>query len=81
MSENEKDLHTKAVEDILRTSKKEGAMLAAFEACGRVIEELKMQLFNKELRIEELENQLAEIRSNFVDELEKRLAEAVKQCS
>jgi len=78
MSENEKNLHTQ-LESLLRISKKDAAMLAAFEACGRVIEELKMQLFSKEMRIEELENQLAEIRSNFVNELEKRLTEAMKR--
>ena len=81
MSEHEKNLHTKAIEDILLASKKDAGLLAAFEACGCVIAELKAQLIGKDMRIEELENQLAKTRGDFVNELEKRLAEALKQCS
>lgn len=47
------------INSLLEISKREGAMLAAIEALGRTIVELKSEIRSKEYQIAELENQLA----------------------
>ncbi len=48
------------VNTLLAISKKEGSLLASFEALGRVIEELKSEIRIKDYRIAELEEKLAD---------------------
>ncbi len=50
------------IKGLLETSKKEGGLLAAFEACGRFIEELQSELCFKDLEIEKLRKELAEVK-------------------
>ena len=49
------------VNTLLAISKKEGSLLASFEALGRVIEELKSEIRIKDYRIAELEEKLANV--------------------
>ena len=48
------------INTLVEISKKEGSMLAAFEALGKVIDELKSDIRWRDLRIAELEGKLAE---------------------
>ena len=49
------------IDSLLEITKKEGGLLAAFEACGRVIEGLKSENLSKRYRIEDLEKKVAEL--------------------
>lgn len=53
------------INSLLEISKKEGGLLAAFEACGRIIEELKSENTSKRYRIEELEKKVAELEEKW----------------
>lgn len=48
------------IQSLLEISKKESSYLAAYEALGKVIEDLKCEIHSKNYRIAELERQLAE---------------------
>ena len=63
MSETERSLREK-LDAILAISKKEGSMLSAFGALGKVIDDLKTELRCKDYRIAELEKELAERRAS-----------------
>ena len=53
------------INSLLEITKKEGGLLAAFEACGRIIEELKSENTSKRYRIEELEKKVAELEEKW----------------
>lgn len=65
MTEREK------LNSLIEISKKEGNIIAAFEACGNMIESLRGDILYKNIRIETLEKQLAEA--------ERKLAEAERK--
>lgn len=48
------------IQSLLEISKKESSYLAAYEALGKVIEDLKCEIRSKNYIIAELERQLAE---------------------
>jgi hypothetical protein len=50
------------MECLIETSKKEGAVLAAFEALGRTIVELRENLQSRERDIQELKEELAKVK-------------------
>lgn len=47
------------IDFLIKTSQKESSYLAAFEALGKVIEDLKSDIRVKDVRIAELEKELA----------------------
>ena len=47
------------INTLLEINKKDSSYLAAFEALGRTIEELKREVHHKDLKIAELEEKLA----------------------
>ena len=47
------------IDFLIKTSQKERSYLAAFEALGKVIEDLKSDIRVKDIRIAELEKELA----------------------
>lgn len=49
------------INTLVEIGKKEGSMLAAFEALGKVIDELKSDIRWRDIRIAELERKLAEM--------------------
>ena len=61
------------INSLLEIGKKEGGLLAAFEACGRVIEEMKSANASLRYRNEDLEKKVAE--------LEKKLAKVEGGCN
>lgn len=50
------------IQSLLEMNKKESNFLAAFEALGKVIEELKSEVYFKNLRIAELEKELEKVK-------------------
>ena len=54
MSEKERQM----LEDMISVGKHDSAMLAAFEACGRMIDELSAEIVAKDAKILELESKL-----------------------
>ena len=64
---------TERINSLLEITKKEGGLLAAFEACGRIIEEMKSENASLRYRNEDLEKKVAE--------LEKKLAKVEGGCN
>lgn len=50
------------IQSLLEMDKKDSSYLAAFEALGRTIEELKRDIRSKDFRIAELEKELAKVK-------------------
>ena len=50
------------IQSLLEMNKKDSSYLAAFEALGRTIEELKSENRIKDIRIAELEKELAKVK-------------------
>lgn len=50
------------INTLLEITKRDSSYLAAFEALGRTIEELKREVRSKDFRITELEGQLAKVK-------------------
>lgn len=50
------------IQSLLEMNKKDSSYLAAFEALGRTIEELKGELRSKDFLISELEKELAKVK-------------------
>lgn len=50
------------IQSLLEMNKKDSSYLAAFEALGRTIEELKRDIRSKDFRIAELEKELAKVK-------------------
>ena len=75
----------KSAQALLEISKKEGGLLAAFEACGRVIEDMKSDKTVLNIRLEGCEERNAELQQKvtslekLVSELEAELAKAKKE--
>ena len=61
--------------EMLEISKKEGAMLAATEALGKTIVDLKDELNSKRFEIEEFEREL-KLKGSLIEDLERELARA-----
>lgn len=59
MSDTERSLR-KTLDTVVALSKKESSMLSAFEALGKVIDDLKCEIRSKDFRISELEGKLEE---------------------
>ena len=55
------------INSLLEITKKEGGLLAAFEACGRVIEELKSENASLRYRNEDLEKTVAELKARLAE--------------
>lgn len=66
------------IQSLLEITKKEGGLLAAFEACGRVIAEMKSDKAYLNIRIENLEKENKKL-EDLVIELETELAKAKKE--
>lgn len=65
------------IDTLLEISKKKGSYLAAFEALGKVIEDLKGEIRVKDIDIASLKKQLAEAEENLakIEEADRRLKE------
>ncbi len=50
------------INSLIEMNKKDSNCLAAFEALGKVIEELKSEVYFKNIRIAELEKELAKVK-------------------
>lgn len=50
------------IQSLLEMNKKDSSYLAAFEALGRTIEELKREIRHKDFKIAELEEKLAKVK-------------------
>ena len=50
------------INTLLEINKKDSSYLAAFEALGKTIEDLKRDIRSKEFRISELEKELAKVK-------------------
>ena len=50
------------IDTLLEMTKKDGSILAVFEALGRTIVELKREVRSKDFRIAELEKELAKVK-------------------
>ena len=53
------------IDTLLEITKKDSSYLAAFEALGRTIEELKREVRSKDFRITELEKKLAKVEGGW----------------
>ena len=53
------------INSLLEITKKEGGLLAAFEACGRIIEELKSENASLRYKNEDLEKKVAELEEKW----------------
>ena len=61
------------INSLMAMTEKESALLAAFEACGRVIENMKSDKMVADIRIKNLENRVEDLQGIIVD-LETELA-------
>ena len=50
------------INSLLEITKKEGGLLAAFEACGRIIEEMKSENASLRYKNEDLEKKVTELK-------------------
>lgn len=67
MSDTERSLR-KTLDSIVAISKKESSMLSAFEALGKVIDDLKFEIRSKDYKIAELEERLEKAEGRASDD-------------